>query len=101
MKRDAANQLDVIVALAKGPHGCFADRREGFRQEVVELAKQSRDAAQGVRDEMAERQRLRKTIQDLRRTSLEEEIELRGRSPEWRSSQQWRSRPHGTSVLGP
>jgi hypothetical protein len=37
MKRDAANQLDVIMALAKGADGRLADRGEGLGKEAVEL----------------------------------------------------------------
>src|SRR4029079_4576260 len=37
VKRDAADQLDVIVPLAKCAHRRLADRGEGFRKQVVEL----------------------------------------------------------------
>ena len=37
VKRDAADQLDVVMALAERPDGRLADRREGFGEEIVEL----------------------------------------------------------------
>ena len=37
MERDAADQLDVVMPLAERSNGRFADRREGFGEEVVEL----------------------------------------------------------------
>ena len=37
VERDAADQLDVVMTLAEGPHRGLADRREGFGKQVVEL----------------------------------------------------------------
>ena len=37
VERDAADQLDVIMALAERPDRRLADRREGFGKQVVEL----------------------------------------------------------------
>jgi hypothetical protein len=36
MEDDAADQLDVVMALAEGPLGRLAHRREGLRQQLVE-----------------------------------------------------------------
>jgi hypothetical protein len=37
VKRDAADQLDVVMALAERSLGGLADRREGFGKQIVEL----------------------------------------------------------------
>ena len=37
VERDAADQLDVVMALAERADGRFAHRREGFGQKIVEL----------------------------------------------------------------
>ena len=37
MKRDAADQLDVIVTLAERPDRRLANRREGLRKQILKL----------------------------------------------------------------
>ena len=48
VKGDAADQLDVVMALAERALGRLADRREGFGQQVVELCAVGEPAAEDV-----------------------------------------------------
>ena len=57
VERDAADHLDVVMALAERALGGLADRREGFGQQIVELGAVGEPLAEQDRSGCAARRR--------------------------------------------